>query len=289
VAAVTKKATKKVANKKPVAKPVTKKKAKTKKSPSPSKLKSKVVETRIAIGSVTAPSGKLALFDVGLIGYLPREALEPAMIIADVPPKRALPLVGKKLGGPGRFANVWDHVAIVVQPDAAVAKSAKLGEAGVDFARLIAIDHEALDHWRHEDSLDGKADFVFWGRDAGELARAMRAPRIKDGHGWTDLPIAEAEAKADQAGRLKADNHWLLATDFRPHSHHFHALAAARASEYGAGAIDVAGAHACLFFTSMGDGVFPIFLDSDARGQPVQIRVQLATPDSLAALRAVNS
>jgi len=239
------------------------------------------------MGEVTAPSGKLALFDVGLIGYLPREALEPAMIVAPVPANRALPVVGRRLGK-GRFADCWDCVAIALG-DGDIASSTKLGEAGVDFARLIAIDHEALDHWRHEDSLDGRADFVFWGRDAGHLARAMRAPATTEGHGWTDLPLAEAEAKADQAGRMKAQNRWLLATDFRPHSHHFHALAAARQSPHGAGAIDVAGARACLFFTSWGDGVFPIYLDADAAGAPVQLRVQLATPDTLAAMHAVNS
>ena len=126
------------------------------------------------------------------------------------------------------------------------------------------------------------------GRDAGHLARALRAPAASEGHGWADLPLAEAEARADQAGRLKAQNHWLLATDFRPHSHHFHALAEARKSPHGVGAIDVAGARACLFFTSWGDGVFPIYLDVDAAGRPVQLRVQLATPETVAAMLAVN-
>jgi len=241
----------------------------------------------VTIGEVTAPSGALAIFDIGLIGYLPREALEPAMIVARVPADRALPVVGRRLGK-GRFADCWDHVAITFG-EGDVASSKKLGEAGVDFARLIVIDHEALDGWRHEDSLDGRADFVFWGRDAGLLARATAAPSIKEGYGWTDLPLAAAEARADQAGRVKAENRWLLATDFRPHSHHFHALAAARKSPHGAGAIEVAGARACLFFTSWGDGVFPIYLDADAAGRPLQLRVQLATPETLAAMHAVNA
>jgi hypothetical protein len=238
------------------------------------------------LGAVTAPSGKLAVFDVGLFGFLPRETLEPALIIADVPRDRALPVVGVRVGS-GRFAECWDHVAIITgegKPES----SRKLGEAGVDFARLIAIDYAALDAWQHEHTLDGLADFVFWGRDASELARAMNAPPAVEGYGWTNLPIAEAEARADQAGRIKAQHRLLLATDFRPHSHHYRALAAARLAPAQAGMVEVGRTNACLFFTSWGDGVFPIFLDLDSVGRPVQIRVQLQTPASLAAMRAVN-
>ncbi len=238
------------------------------------------------LGKVTAPSGKLAIFDIGLFGFLPREALEPALIVVDVPPDRPLAVVGERVGS-GRFKSNWAHVSVILD-DGVIATSRKLGEAGVDFARLVCMDTGALDHWQHEDSLDGKADFVFWGRDAVTLAKLMRAPAQAEGYGWLDLPVAEADAKADQAARTKAANHWLLATDLRPHSHHFHALAAARASSRGAGTIEVGGAQVMLFFTSWGDGVFPVFLDSDAKNRPVRIRIQLSTPASNAALRAVN-
>jgi hypothetical protein len=226
------------------------------------------------LGEITVPSGKLAVFDVGLVGYLPRPALEPALVTIAVPADRTLPIVGRRVGK-GRFADCWDHVAVRLT-DGQVTASRKLGEAGVDFARLVCMDHGALAHWQHEDSLDGLADFVFWGRDAGHLARVMRAPVTKEGYGWTDLPAAEAEAKALEAATFKAENRWLLATDFRPHSHHFHALAAARKSPQGAGTIEVGGAKICLFFTSWGDGVFPIYLDVDGKERPVQVRVQLA-------------
>ena len=239
------------------------------------------------LGEVTAPSGKLAVFDVGLIGYLPREALEPALVIAEVPNQRALPVVGRRVGK-GRFADCWDHVAVRLGAGE-VAASRKLGEAGVDFARLVCMDHGALDRWQHEDSLDGLADFVFWGRDAAQLAKTMRAPKLKEGYGWCNVSVADADAKHDKAERIKAANHWLLATDLRPHSHHFRALAAARASRLGAGTIDVGGAKVCLFFTSWGDGVFPIYLDLDRADRPVQIRVQLSTADSVAAMHAVNA
>lgn len=238
------------------------------------------------LGEVTAPSGKLAIFDVGLFPYLPRATLEPALVIAAVPVKKALPVFGRRVGV-GRFAKCWDHVAVRLSAEP-VAHTKKLGEAGVDFARLMLIDHTALDAWVHEDSLDGKADLMFWGRDAALAARRITAPATVEGYGWTNLTVAAATAKWDQLERVKAENHWLLASDLRPHSHHFHVLAAARASNQGAGAISVGGAEALLFFTSWGDGVFPIFLDSDADDRPVQIRIQLATDDSNAAMRAVN-
>ena len=135
---------------------------------------------------------------------------------------------------------------------------------------------------------DGLADVVFWGRDEGLLAKAMNAPRTKEGHGWTDLTVAAAEVKADEIARRKAENKWLLASGLRPHSHHFHALAAARNNPHGAGALELGDSRMLLFFTSWGDGVFPIYLDLDADDHPLQIRIQLATAESNAAMAAVN-
>jgi hypothetical protein len=238
------------------------------------------------LGEVTVPSGKLAIFDVGLFPFLPRDTLEPALVTCEVPAQGALPVIGRRVAA-GRFSDSWDFVAVRLSPSP-VASFRKLGEAGVDFARLMIIDYAALDAWVHDDSLDGKADLMFWGRDAALAARRVSAPPTTEGYGWTNLTVAAATAKWDQLERVKAENHWLLASDLRPHSHHFHALAAARAAKRGAGTVEVGGAQALLFFTSWGDGVFPIYLDTDAAGRPVQIRVQLNTPESNAALRAVN-
>ncbi len=268
-----------VAKRKPAKKPTKKPAKKPAKQAKPkAKAKAKAKPRKAVgpeqLGTITVPSGTLAVFDIGLVGYLPREALEPQPVTCEVPKGRELPVVGTRVGK-GRFGDCWDHVAVKLGTGE-IASSKRLGEAGVDFARLVCMDHGALDHWQHEDSLDGRADFMFWGRDAEQLATAMRAPATPEGHGWTDLPVADAEAKALEAERLKAEHRWLLATDLRPHSHHFHALAAARRSKLGAGTIEVGGAKVCLFFTTWGDGVFPIFVDLDAANRPVQVRVQLA-------------
>jgi hypothetical protein len=234
----------------------------------------------VRLGAVTAPSGTLAIFDVALMGYLPRAALDPLMICIDAPRDRPLAVIGTRVGK-GRFADCWDHVAIELSAGD-VARSRKLGEAAVDFARLLVIDRAAIDAWQHEDSLDQLADFVFWGRDEAALAKATGARRLPEGHhGWHDLPLADAEARADRAAALKAEHGWQLASELRPHSHHFAALAAARevgagAGPIGAGSIDVAGARVLLFFTSWGNGVFPVFLDLDSDGRPARVRIQLA-------------
>ncbi|MBA3391003.1 MAG: hypothetical protein H0T89_00075 [Deltaproteobacteria bacterium] len=241
----------------------------------------------IVLGDITVPSGKLAIFDIGLCGYLPREALEPTIITCEVPRDRPLPVVGAAVGR-GRYAACWDHVAVLLAPAGEIASSRKLGEAAVDFARLVCMDHAALDAWQHEDSLDGLADVVFWGRDDAILGRVMRAPRIQEGYGWSSLPLVEAEAKADEIARKKAENRWLLASDLRPHSHHYYALAAARQNPRGAGTLELAGTRLMLLFTTWGDGVFPVYLDSDHDDRPLQIRIQLATAESNAAMAAVN-
>jgi len=233
-----------------------------------------------ALGTITCPSGTLAIFDIGLAGYLPRPALEPTIVKASVPADRELAVMGTRVGR-GRFKDCWDSVSVVLG-DGEVHHTKKLGEAGVDFARLVCVDHAAFAQWQHDESLDGLADVMFSGRDEKKLATVMGAPRTRDGYGWSNLTVAAAETKLIDAERKKAENKWLLATDFRPHSHHFRALAAARASSNGAGELDLAGSRMLLFFTTWGDGVYPIYLDTDHDDRPVRVRIQLATEEPAA-------
>ncbi|CAN5864278.1 hypothetical protein BH11MYX2_BH11MYX2_26600 [soil metagenome] len=295
-----KKATpKKAAPKKAAPKRVAPKRA----APAPAHTASLEVEQ---LGSITVPSGKLAIFDIGLVGFMPRDTLEPTIVKCDVPSDRPLAISGTRVGR-GRFAECWDYVSIDLRTGSAAAarpasaglaidlapgdvyNTKKLGEAAVDFARLVCMDHAALDTWKHDDSLDGLADVVFWGRDEALLAKTLRANRMQDGYGWKDIPIEDAEIKVFECEIQKAENNWLLAIDFRPHSHHFQVLAAARANPLGAGTLELAGTQMMLMFTSWGDGVFPIYLDLDAQDKPVRVRIQLATADSNAAMTAVNS
>ncbi|MBX7077725.1 MAG: hypothetical protein K1X88_00975, partial [Nannocystaceae bacterium] len=56
----------------------------------------------------------------------------------------------------------------------------------------------------------------------------------------------------------------------------------------GSGELELAGARTCMFFTSWGDGVFDVWLDRDAAGRPLRLRVQLESDDSQSAMEAVN-
>jgi hypothetical protein len=268
-------------------KPAPKKIAVAKKKPAPKKSaapKKKSAAPKVApaagsgelLGEITVPSGTLAVFDIGLLGFLPREAMEPAIIKTAAPTDHPLAVIGHRVGK-GRYADCWDHV-IVKLTAGEVTHSTKLGEAGVDMARLICMDYGALDAWQHDESLDGKADVVFWGRDEKAAARSTGAKPTGEGYGWTNMSLEAADAKQLEVDKLKAAAHWALAIDFRPHSHHYYVLAQARKNKLGAGTIEVGGAQVLLFFTTWGDGVFPVFLDLDAKDQPVQLRIQLADP-----------
>lgn len=265
---------------KPKPKPKPKLKAKSKakpklkvhsKRPAAKRTQRTPVMAGVALGEIVIPSGQLAIFDIGLVGYLPRPTLAPMIVQAHVPTS-PLPVVGTRVGR-GRFAECWDHVAVRLGDGEAVA-SKKLGEAAIDFGRVMLMDLAAFDHWQHEDSLDGLADVALSGRDAAKLASVVGAPRT----GWRNLPLAEAEAKADLAAKYKSENRWLVQIEVRPHSHDFQLRAA---MERGVATMELAGTRLLLFATSWGDGVFPVYLDLDEAERPVQVRVQLAPPTAV--------
>lgn len=248
-----------------------------------------MADTRETLGEVTVPSGTLVLVDPGTIGLWLNRQIErvPALTLDGLPTDRALAIVGVRVTE-GDYAGGWDHVAVAVS-DAAIARREPIGELLVDFARVLVADKGCASAWVHDRSIDGLADFAFWGRDAEALAAATGAPALEDGQwGWTDLPVDEAIARGTAARELAAARGWKLATDYRPHSHHWQALALVRASPTESGTIDVGGLRVCLFMTSWGDGMFPVYADRDADGGLVQVRIQLWTDDTEAAMDAVN-
>jgi hypothetical protein len=244
---------------------------------------------RERMGEVTVPSGTLTILDPGHITMFENGDIAevPAVMVGDLPRDRPLPVWGVRVGE-GRWATLWDHVVIEVR-DAPVASSEEVGTVMVDYARVLLCDENNPDHWVHSDCIDGKADFVFWGRDAADLAAAVGAPALPDGQfGWRDLDVDEVVERGTAAEKLRTERGWKLATDFRPHSHHWAALEQARAAATESATIDVGALRVCLFFTSWGDGMFPVFVDRAADGTPVQVRIQLHTADSAAAMAHVN-
>jgi hypothetical protein len=231
------------------------------------------------LGEVTVPSGTLTLLDPGHIGmFLAQEIPSvPVVEIEGMPADRALAVIGERCADE-EWSDRWAYVAIVCS-DAAIASSEDAGELIVDFARLLIADAGNSERWIHADSMDGKADFVFWGRDAEALAAELEAPSMGGGQfGWKDLSVDEAVDRGTAAEALQAERGWKLATDFRPHSHHWALLEKVRESPTESGVIDIDGRRVCLFMTSWGDGMFPVAIDRAADGSLVRVRIQLAEP-----------
>ncbi|MEV0645076.1 hypothetical protein AB0I28_07410 [Phytomonospora sp. NPDC050363] len=188
-----------------------------------------------------------------------------------VPAGRDCAVVGK-VGGDG-----FPRCVEVRLGDGEPATECQVGGVGVDWARLILADADALGDWVHEESLDGLADAAFWGADAAEAAEHFGAPLLPEGvHGWADLPVAEAAERVLQVRRWKAEGGKGLVADFRPHSHHFHMMARLREGDgvFGHGGLQVGRART-LAFTTGGDGHFPVVLSAAADGSPVRLRIGL--------------
>jgi hypothetical protein len=115
-----------------------------------------------------------------------------APVLAGLPRDRALVVYGERMP-PGTYDDRWRRVWLECQPTANVAQTELIGHGAVDEARLMFADVDALGAWQHEKPLDGLADYVFWGRDAAQVAKWMGAMRQSDDQsGWVNLPVREA-------------------------------------------------------------------------------------------------
>jgi hypothetical protein len=147
-----------------------------------------------------------------------------------LPTDRPLPVTTTPAAG-----YEWREIRVGIA-DAPVAGTHRIGDIGVDRARFAIGDADALNSWIHEHAIDGRADVVFWGRDADEVAARIGAPRLSDEHGWVDLPVAEAVARAHELDALRSSPDGpRFAFDFSPHSHHWQVMAGVRAADHEAG------------------------------------------------------
>jgi hypothetical protein len=210
-----------------------------------------------------------------------------AVAFSGVPRDRLLPVMGERMpAGPdeGRWRRVWIDVG-----DGEVVSTREIGHVLVDEARLMAVDADALAAWDDRNSRDGKADLVFWGRDAAAVAAEVGASPIRLGgetrlFGWVDLPFGEARERAQRVGALRSDDR-KFAFDFRPHTHHWQVMRDLRATRTESGVLDLAGARLCMFMTMWGDGAFPVEADLDAAGQMVRLRIEIGCDATVGRLR----
>lgn len=211
--------------------------------------------------------------------------------VRDVPAGRALPVRGVRMDpeGPdvGRWRSVWVEVA-----EGDVASSEAIGYVLVDRARLMFADPDALSSWNAGDPEEGLADLVFWGRDGDAVAAHLGAERFDEAghtvHGWRDRSLDEVRRLGAALREHLAASSAKVATDYRPHDDDHRILSAMRESPSESATADVAGGRVCGFFTSWGDGAFPVYRDLGADGGLLRVRVELGAPEIVARARRME-
>lgn len=203
-----------------------------------------------------------------------------AVAVTGLPTGQELPVRGVRMDPDGPDAGRWKEVWVECST-APVARTVKAGYVLVDAARLLFAEPEVLGRWRSDVSLDGRADVVFWGRDAQAVAERVGASVMgPDGRtfGWANLPVDEAVRREGELQSLRG-NGTAFAIDFRPHDDHYEILARMRASGSESAVITCGEQTVTGFFTSWGDGAFPAFTDWDASGRLVRFRVELGAEE----------
>lgn len=120
------------------------------------------------------------------------------------------------------------------------------------------------------------ADYVFWGRDAEQVAFAVNAPRLGLGaFGWMDVPEGFAQEKGVEVEDFRDQHGLKLAGDYRPHSHHWRVMTPTRKSPTQSATMELAGTTPCNFMTTWGDGFFEVHRDLADSGALVRIRIEL--------------
>jgi len=202
----------------------------------------------------------------------------PAVAIGCIPINCRIAVLGERMAAPDHFQ--WKTVFLQWRKETSITRSDKIGNVGVDNARLLVADIDAVGMWKHEEPLDGLADFVFWGRDAADVAKRVRAPELAEGNfGWTDLREKDAiERGAEVRGYVEQKN-LRLADDYRPHSHHWQVMKGARDSSTESGMAEIGGMTVCNFMTTWGDGLFEVYRDMNEAGDLVRVRIELSADD----------
>ncbi len=212
-----------------------------------------------------------------------------AAVVSGIPPTKRLRVLGRRRSVGSEFESRWHDVYLELQTDAKVVRSELRGYAAVDKARLIFADADGLGDWIHEDPIDGRADFVFWGADAELAATQANAPKLDEQNfGWQDLEVRKVIELGTKVEALRSEKGWRFATDFRPHSHHWQAMEEIRLRETESATVVVGCSEMCVFMTSWGDGLFEVYADYDAQDRLARVRIALGTDRTLKRVQAVE-
>jgi hypothetical protein len=202
-----------------------------------------------------------------------------AVAVRGLPAGRPLRVCGVRMPDDspdrGRWHSVWVEV-----DEQSPARTEDIGYVFVDEARLAFAASDALTAWRTDGPVDGLADLAFWGRDAPVLVERTGAGVLDgDTYGWTDLSAQDALERARDLYRAKESEGPRFALDLRPHDDHHRLLSLARTAPTESASIEIGGDVVCGFFTSWGDGAFPVRRDLAADGTLCRVRVEVGAPE----------
>lgn len=204
-------------------------------------------------------------------------------------PARDLEVIGEAFAR-GEFRGRFAHVDVVLDRDAAIVDTTTVQGVMVDHGQLLVSGLAALGRFRMWQSLDGLADFVFWGPDAEALAEDVGAARLGgELFGWLDVSIDEVGGVAQPCQERVERESLRVRVDYRPHCNLGRMNAAMRASDRDAAELELDGDRIVGFGNRWGDGVFAVSRCSDASGRCIRIRIELGTPETQARMRAVFS
>ncbi|MFJ7065963.1 hypothetical protein [Streptomyces sp. NPDC101115] len=184
-------------------------------------------ETFVDVGTVNAPSGVLVL---GMAGWIDqwRELGEPlserasaaaadggghlrdwlceavaAPAAADRPLRVRASTSPSPFDGEPAIATLEISLGLPWSETADRSEPVRLGDLPVDRCGMVVGDATGLDSWTGMDDepADGLADVFYWGLHADDAHAQFGGERVAqygvDGpHGWLDLPLAEASARA---------------------------------------------------------------------------------------------
>jgi hypothetical protein len=202
-----------------------------------------------------------------------------AVAVRGLPTGRPLPVRGVRMPEDGPYRERW-HSIWVEADERPPASTEDIGYVGVDEARLAFADPDALTAWRTGDPVDGLADLAFWGADKHILAERTGAGALDDdSYGWTDLPVRDGVQRARELYRIKESDGLRFALDYRPHDDHHRLLSLVRAAPTESASVQIGGCVVCGFFTSWGDGAFPVRRDLTADGTLCRLRVEVGAQE----------
>jgi hypothetical protein len=202
-----------------------------------------------------------------------------AAVAGGLPTDRRLPVIGTPIFE-GDFAGRWRFIDVVIDETAEMARAEEVEGIMVDHGQLLFAGLGPLGQFRAGESLDGLADYVFWGRDAEPLATAVGAEDLGDEEfGWTDLPVEEIGARARAVESAIEAEELAVGVDYRPHCHLETLNAALRQNDEDAAEIVLDGSRLVGCGNRWGDSIFSVSRLFDDGGNVVRIRVHLGTDE----------